>query len=94
MNSQIGTIFLATIAAAAMTVIPGWAHGRFTNRWGPPADLQAAADRMDRLPHRVGAWVYLEDGESLTPDARAELGVAHFVNRIYQNSVTGRTVPS
>src|SRR5437764_357191 len=43
---------------AAFLVLSGTAvlHGLWTDRWGKPAQLEAAAARLQGLPDTVGAW--------------------------------------
>src|SRR6266545_91715 len=54
------------LAACGLLVAAGVAHGLRTDRWGPSADLAAAAARVDTLPTRVGDW----DGKAFEVDAR------------------------
>jgi hypothetical protein len=48
-------------ALPVLSVIPlllayGVAEGLWTDRWGPSAELAQAAERLARLPDRVGPW--------------------------------------
>lgn len=44
-------------AAAVVMVTAAVVEGMRTNRWGPSADTQAAARKLDRVPANFGDWV-------------------------------------
>jgi hypothetical protein len=44
------------LAAAAVLVLTGLAHGLRSDRWGVAAEVQAAAARLDKVPAQVGDW--------------------------------------
>ena len=71
------------LGAAAM------AHGWRTERWGASPDMQAAVNRLDRLPAQIDDW-------NSEPVAMGELelavaGVAGHLSRQYQHRYTGDT---
>jgi len=84
------------IAALAMvvlfTIVPALVHGYYSNRWGAPADLSAAAERLASFPKTIGKWNYVSDLRELPPAVCEELGLAGYISRDYQNHATGETV--
>jgi hypothetical protein len=78
---------LPLLAAAAVLVASGLAHGLRTGRWGPPADLDAAAARLGRLPAAAGDW----EAQDMAMDRRHldAAGVAGHLSRRYVNRRTG-----
>jgi hypothetical protein len=67
------------LAAAAVLVGAAVVHGNRTDRWGTPADLQAAVDRLQAVPLTVGDW----DGVAteLPKEQVAAANVAGYVSR-------------
>ncbi len=84
--------FLALVAAAlGLTLATGVVYGRWTHRWGPPADLQAAAKQLEEFPRQIGDWKLSEE----TPLADAiiqTLECAGYVNRVYVHQSTGQLI--
>src|SRR4051794_28724749 len=81
---------LAVAAAAAVLIGSGLMHGLRSNPWWPSRDLQRAAARLRDVPMELGDWT----GRDLELDPR-EVQVAEFagyVNRVYVNGKTGRSV--
>jgi hypothetical protein len=84
------TRYLVLPAAAAVLIASAVAHGLLTNRWGPSAELRAAADRLGAVPARIGEW----QGHDLEVNPR-QLAVAEAVghlSRRYVNRGTGDEV--
>lgn len=77
-------------AAIALTVLTGVVYGRWTQRWGPPPDLQAAAARVE-LPRQIGAWQLLEE-QPLADEVLRTLECVGHVNRVYVDKATGARV--
>jgi hypothetical protein len=75
----------------AITVATGLVHGRLTQRWGPTADLQAAAKRLMDLPAEMGQWQLTRE---VPIDERVTeiLSCAGYINREYVNRQSGETV--
>jgi len=90
--SPVDRRFLALLATAVvLTIVSGTLYGRLSQRWGPPADLLAAADHVRSFPKQLGAWQLLED--STMPDkTQRVLECAGYVNRKYLHQETGQTV--
>jgi hypothetical protein len=67
------------LAAAALLVAAAVVHGNRTDRWGTPADLADAVDRLQSVPLAVGDW----DGVAteLPADQVAAANVAGYVSR-------------
>jgi hypothetical protein len=79
------------IAAAATTILAnGYLHGRWTDRWGPSPDLQAAVDKLTRVPQSIGDW----HGRNDTLDERAikTAGIEGYVFRHYENRLKDTTI--
>jgi len=75
---------LAGIGALVVTLFSGTIHGRFTNRWGTPPDLEAAGRRMESLPTTFGDWRLLTK-EDLDDNTVRLLQCTGYINHIYQN---------
>jgi hypothetical protein len=65
---------LPVVAAAAVLVLTGVAHGLRSDRWGVAAEVKAAAARLDGIPHTVGDW----EGKPLALD-EGSLRIAQLV---------------
>lgn len=78
---------LPIVAGLLLVVAAGVAHGLRTERWGPAADLTAAAARLGRLPLRLGDW----EGETVEIDPRqfATAGCSGYLVRRYVQARTG-----
>lgn len=76
---------------AVLTVASGVMHGRMSNRWGKPADMEAAAKKLDGVPDQFGDWQLLTTGE-LHEVAAETLETAGSVTRAYVNEETGESV--
>ena len=75
---------LAGIGALVVTLVSGTIHGRFTNRWGTPPDLEAAGRRVESLPTTFGDW-RLTSQEDLDDNAVRLLQCSGYIHRIYHN---------
>src|SRR5262245_53263400 len=74
-----------------ITVATGFVHGRLTQRWGPPLDLEGASRNLEALPTTIGDWQLVR--EDPMPEAILQmLSCAGHVNRQYVNRHTGNTV--
>ena len=75
----------------ALTLVSGTLYGRLTQRWGPPADLIAAAEHVRDFPKQIGEWQLAED--NTMPDSTQEtLECAGYVNRRYLHQKTGQSI--
>ena len=66
-------------------------YGKYSQRWGPPPDLLAAAHQLEQMPKQLGSWQLAEE----TPMAESSvkmLECAGYVNRRYVNQETGQAV--
>lgn len=74
------------IAAVVVLVAAGVAYGLRTDRWGPSANLTAAADRVAGLPDKFGDW----EGAPLELDPRQveEAHVTGITARKYTHKYT------
>jgi len=76
--------------ACVLLAASGIVHGLWTDRWGPSADLHAAAARCNDLPKDLGDW----EGRDTEMDAR-QLEVAEVVghvSRMYTHRRTGQQI--
>lgn len=83
--------YLPIALVAALLLADGFVHGRWTNRWQPSLELQAASARLERVPMVLGDW----QGEALKPISERETqqaGFTAYVNRTYKNYQTGAVV--
>jgi hypothetical protein len=80
-----------SIAAIALTMVTGLVYGRWTQRWGQPPSLQAAAERVESLPREIGPWRLVEERE-VSKLILETLQCAGHTNRIYMNVNTGEKV--
>lgn len=74
-----------------MVVGTGAIYGYYSQRWGAPPDLQAAAKRVRELPAAIGPW-QLQSEEKMADFAVQMLDCAGYVNRKYFNADTGESV--
>jgi hypothetical protein len=85
------TTIAATLFVAVLTLIGGIIHGRMSNRWGPTADAQRAAERLDEFPSEFKDWKMVST-RPLSRGALEQLQCVGYFNRIYTNHVTGDAV--
>ena len=74
------------LAAAA-----GYAHGQYSQRWGPTVDLVAAGEHLQTMPEKMGNW-QMVDELSMKESTVNLLQCAGYVNRRYINQETGDTI--
>jgi len=65
-NLQQYKFYYAIAAVVAVTLLSGYVHGRFYNRWGIPGDMKAKVPMVDALKQRLktegfGDWKMVED---------------------------------
>jgi hypothetical protein len=75
----------------ALSLVSGLVQGRLTHRWGPPADLRAAARRFKQIPAAFGAW-RLSRTHSIPAPVVAELQCAGYINGVWEHRLTGEVV--
>ena len=83
--------WLALAVGIALTLSAGALYGKYSQRWGPTVDLNAAAARLDKLPDQLGDWKLVE---RLTMDKANEemLQCAGYLFRRYVNERTGQAI--
>jgi hypothetical protein len=81
---------LKIVAALALLVGLGIAHGRLSDRWGIPVEVQKTAERVNLVPAGIHGWT----SEEIEVNARAfdAAGAAGMLKRLYRNPDTGRSV--
>lgn len=80
-----GSRWGALVLMALVIVGAGLAYGHYSQRWGPPADIATAVERLDTLPRQLGNWTAVED-LSMGESAITMLQCAGYANRRYVNS--------
>jgi hypothetical protein len=70
-----------------LTLASGVIHGRLSNRWGPSADMVAAAARLQQVPAQIGDW-QLQESRPLDKNAADILQCAGYIFRTYVNQKT------
>lgn len=76
---------------AALSLVSGLAQGRLTHRWGPPADMRAAARRFEQIPTEFGQW-RLRRTRPIPAPVVAALQCAGYVNGVWEHRRTGAVV--
>jgi hypothetical protein len=77
---------------AVLTVLPAVIQGRLTNRWGPAADLESAAERLPLCPDQIGDWEMVSDTKELSDGVIRELGIAGYLQRTYSRPGSGQHI--
>lgn len=85
------TFYLLLAVVLLLTFASGAIYGRLTQRWGPTADLVAAADHVRSFPKTLGDW-QLQDESTISESVQATLECAGYVNRNYINTKTGQVI--
>jgi len=86
------TRFLTILTVGILlTFSVGYVYGRLSQRWGPSADLTAAATHLRTMPKQVGDWQMNEELE-MSDLVEEMLECAGYVTRRYVNRTTGATV--
>jgi hypothetical protein len=62
-----------------------------SHRWGPSADMQAAAARLAQIPRQFGDWKF-QSSEEIGESVVEMLQCAGYISRVYANQATGETV--
>jgi hypothetical protein len=85
-------LLMAAAASILLITVPAILHGRISNRWSAAADLEEAARRLANLPASIENWRQVGEDTPFPDYVVRELHLAGYINRIYKNSATGRTV--
>jgi len=80
------------VTIAALTVLPAVIQGRLTNRWGPVADLKAAAEELQLCPDQIGDWKKVSEVSQLSPQLIRELRIAGYFERTYLHQTSGQRI--
>lgn len=82
----------AVVVAGLFAIIAGgWAHGKMTQRWGPPSDLVKAATALQSFPAEFAEW-RLQDSTPMDQQVVETLDCAGYINRTYRNLGTSEVV--
>jgi len=79
------------VTVIVLTLASGSLYGHLTQRWGPAADLVAAADHVRSFPKTVGAWQLIEES-TMPVKTQQTLECAGYVNRTYLHQETGQSI--
>jgi hypothetical protein len=85
------TFWLATVLVVAVTILSGVIQGRMRNRWGPPQDTVAAAEKLAQIPRQFGNW-RLQSTEKLDKSTENMLECWGYIVRNYVHQTTGDVV--
>lgn len=89
-RSSVGPLVALGVTIAA-TVAGGLLYGKYSQRWGPPPDLQAAGTHVENLPKTIGDWQLAEE-QKMTDSVVQMLECAGHVQRRYVNRKNGQEV--
>jgi hypothetical protein len=84
-------LIVLTVIAIAITTVSGAVYGRWTQRWGPPVDLELAGSQLAEIPQQLGDWRMLEE-RPVEENVRQILECAGSVVRVYAHQETGAVV--
>lgn len=82
---------LSIVLVVGLTLLSGIIHGRMSDRWGPPQDSLAAANKLAEIPDQFGGWK-LQISEEISDSVVEMLECAGYINRTYVNQETGESV--
>ncbi|MEX2187366.1 MAG: exosortase-associated EpsI family protein [Pirellulales bacterium] len=82
---------LTIVAILVATVLAGALHGRYSQRWGAPADIVAIAERLGDVPTQIGPW-RMESSAELEDEVQEILRCQGSLKRQYINLQTGASV--
>lgn len=82
---------IGVLLVACLTLASGAIQGRMSNRWGVPADLLAAGNKLEDIPSQFGNW-QLQSSEELDEPVAKMLDCAGYLVREYLNKESGQTV--
>ena len=80
---------VAIMFVLVLTIGPTILHGRYTNRWRTPPDLEAAADHVRQMPASIGGWLQQQELRQLSAPVCQELGLVGHIHRRYVHATTG-----
>ncbi len=81
---------LKIVAALALLVGLGIAHGRLSDRWGVPAEIKQTAERVNLVPVEVHGWTSKE--LEVTERTFEAAGAEGMLKRVYIDPETKRNV--
>ena len=79
------------ILVVVLTVLSGVIQGRMSDRWGPPRDVLAAAEKLNDIPSQFGNWKS-ESSDEIPQSTLTMLECSGYILRTYENEETGETV--
>ncbi len=77
---------ITIVSAIALLALAALGHGLRTDRWGVPADLQAAVAQLQQLPKELGDWTSTDGKLSDAEVAIAQ--IAGYLIRNYEHKYT------
>jgi hypothetical protein len=82
---------LMAISGLVLVVAGGWVHGRLTQRWGTPLEVEMIGARLRDVPLSIGGWTSAGD-QDMSPSTVTLLECIGYLKRAYVNQSTGETV--
>ncbi len=82
---------LTTVFIALTTLGVGALHGRWSNRWGTPANPEEVRTRIESIPLAFGDWE-TKDSQEFHPQVIKTLQCVGYINRSYVNRKTAEVV--
>ena len=98
---------VGVVLVVALTIVSGVIHGRMSNRWSLPQGLLDAAERLEKFPKEFpgesptdpgggpseanAKWVE-QSSDPINENTLDALECKGYINRRYQNSLTGQIV--
>lgn len=84
------TSIARALSCLAVVLLAGVAHGLYSHRWEPAAEMGDVQGRLDGLPHAIGPWTGTD--QALEADMLDRASIRAYISRDYRDAATGRSV--
>jgi hypothetical protein len=78
------------LSCLAVVLLAGVAHGLYSHRWAPAAEMGDAQRRLDALPRTIGSWTATD--LPMEADVLDRASIRAYLSRDYRDAATGRSV--
>lgn len=78
------------LSCLAVVLLAGVAHGLYSHRWEPAAEMGDVQGRLDGLSHAIGSWTGKDF--PMDPETLDRASIRAYLSRDYHNTATGRSV--
>jgi hypothetical protein len=78
------------LSCLAVVLLAGVAHGLYSHRWEPAAEMGDVQGRLDSLPHKIGSWKATDS--PLEADMLDRASIRAYISRDYHDKNTGRSI--